>query len=64
MAGVFSTDNLSFYAGTSGDNIVHIITVNGTTGTETGVITPSLTGITGGTATPNLIVSRPKKANL
>ncbi len=63
VAGVFSTDNLSFYAGTSGDNLVHIISLtNGTTGTDTGTINPALTGINGGTATPNLIVSHPRRA--
>ncbi len=63
VAGTFSTDNLSFYAGTSGDNVVHIISVtNGTTGTDTGTINPALTGVNGGNAVPNLIVSRPKRA--
>ncbi len=63
VAGVFSTDNLSFYAGTAGDNNVHIISItNGTTGTDTSLINPALAGINGGTATPNLIVSHPKRA--
>ncbi len=62
VAGVFSTDNLSFYAGTSGDNIVHIISIQGTAGTETGIITPALAGTNGGIATPNLIVSRARRA--
>ena len=63
VAGVFSTDNLSFYAGTSGDNTVHIVSItNGTTGTDTGTINPALTSVNGGTATPNLIVSHPRRA--
>ena len=62
VAGVFSTDNTTFYAGTSGDNIVHIITVTGAAGAETGIISPALPGANGGIATPNLIVSRPRRA--
>lgn len=63
VAGVFSTDNTAFYAGTSGDNNVHIISItNGSVGTDTTLINPALTGINGGAATPNLIVSRPKRA--
>ncbi len=63
VAGVFSTDNTAFYAGTAGDNNVHIISIiNGTTGTDTSLINPALAGVNGGTATPNLIVSHPKRA--
>ena len=59
IAGVFSTDNSTFYAGTSGDDAVHVISITGTTGTDTGIITPTLTPLTGtGTAQPNLIVLR------
>ena len=61
-AGVFSTDNLTFYTETSGDNVVHIVTVTGTTGKDTGIITPSLAGINGGVATPNLIALRARKS--
>ena len=39
LAGVFSTDNLNFYAGAS-DGQVHLISINGTTATETGVLKP------------------------
>lgn len=62
VAGVFSTDNSTFYTGTSGDNLVHIIKVTGTTGTDAGVITPALPAITSGTATPNLIALRPRRS--
>ena len=60
VAGVFSTDNNTFYAGTSGDNVVHVISITGATGKDTGVITPTLTPLGGGagTAQPNLIVLR------
>ena len=63
VAGVFSTDNNTFYIGTAGDNLVHTIGVTGTSATDTGVITPALPPTTGtGTATPNLIVLRARKS--
>lgn len=60
VAGVFSTDNLTFYAGTSGDNLVHTIAVNTSGSTPTAVdtgtpIAPNLPCMTGSTyivATP------------
>jgi hypothetical protein len=61
LAGVFSTDNLNFYAGAS-DGQVHLISINGTTATETGVLKPSLTPVSGsGSAPVNLIAQHPKK---
>jgi hypothetical protein len=73
VAGVFSTDNQNFYVGTSGDNQVHLFSINGTTATETGVITPKLPCTTGSNETPtpacvsgavvapNLIAQHPRK---
>ena len=61
VAGVYSSDDKTFYAGTSGDNQVHIITVNGTGSADTGVITPNLQDPNGGTATPNLIAQRVRR---
>jgi hypothetical protein len=61
LAGVFSTDNLTFYAGAS-DGQVHLISINGTTATETGVLQPNLTPVTGsGSAPVNLIAQHPKR---
>lgn len=62
VTGVFSTDNRTFYVGTAGDNVVHTIGVNGTAATDTGVINPALAGVSGGTATPNLIVIRSRRS--
>ncbi len=62
VAGVFSTDNKTFYAGTSGDNQVHLITVIGTAATDTSVISPKLPDGNGNPVAPNLLVQRPKKA--
>jgi hypothetical protein len=62
VAGVFSTDNLTFYAGTSGDDQVHLISVTGTTAKESGtVIAPKLTDANGNLVAPNLIVQKPKR---
>jgi trimeric autotransporter adhesin len=62
VAGVFSSDNNTFYVGTSGDNLLHILTKNGSTFVDTTKpITPNLPGITSGIATPNLVVQKPRK---
>jgi hypothetical protein len=62
VTGVFSTDNQSFYAGTSGDDAVHVISVSGTTATESGtILTPKLTDANGNPVAPNMIVQHPKK---
>lgn len=60
VAGVFSTDNLSFYAGTSGDNQVHV--VNRGTMKDSSTIAPRLPDGNGNTAVPNLLVQRPRKS--
>jgi hypothetical protein len=62
VSGVFSTDGLSFYVGTSSDDQVHILSLSGTTATETGVLTPKLPIYTGLTDVGvNLLVQKPKK---
>ena len=60
VAGVFSSDNNIFFAGTSGDNKVHLITRS--TLKDSSQLTPSLpsVSVTGGTAVPNLIVQYPR----
>ena len=61
LSGVFSTDNLSFYAGAS-DGQVHILSISGTTATETGVLKPALPNTSGnGNAPVDLIAQHPKK---
>lgn len=61
VAGVYSSDDTTFYAGTSGDNQVHVISVTGATSKDTGVITPNLTDPNGSPATPNLIAQRVRR---
>ncbi len=64
LAGVFSTDDLTFYVGDS-DGQVHLISINGTTPTETGVLKPALPNATStgnpNAAPVNLIAQHPKK---
>jgi len=72
VAGVVSADDQTFYVGTSGDNVVHLIT-KGTSGYQEtttplapllpcapGAVCTSGTGT--GLATPNLLVQKPRKA--
>ena len=59
VSGVFSTDNLTFYTGTAGDNIVHEVSVTypatgNPTAAQSGTITPSLPCGVGNIAAPNL----------
>ncbi len=62
VAGAISTDSRFFYAGTSGDNLLHYITLG--TLTDTAQINPNLPSISTPTTTaqPNLIVLRPRTA--
>jgi hypothetical protein len=62
VIGVFSSDNTTFYTGTSGDNQVHILT-KGASGFQdvTKPINPNLTSPSGTVVVPNLLVQRPRK---
>ena len=59
IAGVVSADNSTFYAGTSGDNLVHIITRSPLTDSST--LAPNLTTPTGAIVPVNLMVQKPRK---
>jgi len=58
VAGVFSSDNSTFYAGTSGDDQVHIISKS--LMKDTGVIAPKLQDINGNLVVPNLLAQKPR----
>jgi hypothetical protein len=61
VAGIFSPDNLSFFVGTSGDNLVHVI--NTTTLTDSSQINPALplgAGTNGQTVPVNLLAVKPR----
>jgi trimeric autotransporter adhesin len=64
IAGVVSADNLTFYAGTSGDNAVHLLTrqTDGSYKDVTTPIAPKLPDVNGNIVTPNLLVQKPRKA--
>jgi hypothetical protein len=59
IAGVGSTDNTSFYVGTSGDNLVHII--NRAALTDSSTLAPNLVNPSGAVVPVNLIVQKPRK---
>ncbi len=60
VAGVFSSDNSTFFVGTSGDNLIHLITRTPTTYTDSNTIAPKLPDPSGNIVTPNLIVQKPR----
>ena len=62
VAGAISADNSTVYIGTSGDNLVHIISITGASPlTDTRTIAPNLPALSGtGFATPNLLVQKPR----
>jgi hypothetical protein len=62
VAGTLSADDQTLYLGTTADNLVHILTRGATGFTDSRTIAPVLPGLTGGTATPNLLVQRPRKS--
>jgi trimeric autotransporter adhesin len=64
VAGVVSADNQTFFAGTSGDNAVHLITkqADGTYKDTTTPIAPKLPDVNGNIVAPNLLVQKPRKA--
>jgi hypothetical protein len=64
IVGVVSADNQTFYAGTSGDNAVHLLTkqTDGSYKDVTKPITPMLPDVNGKIVAPNLLVQKPRKA--
>ena len=65
VAGVFSSDNTTFYTGTSGDNLIHILTKgsNGLFQDLTKPVAPQLPDVNGAIVPPNLLVQRPRKSS-
>jgi hypothetical protein len=64
VAGVVSADNLTFFAGTSGDNAVHLMTrqTDGSYKDVTTPIAPKLPDVNGNIVAPNLLVQKPRKS--
>jgi trimeric autotransporter adhesin len=64
VTGVVSADNQTFFAGTTGDNAVHLITkqTDGTYKDTTTPIAPKLPDVNGNIVAPNLLVQKPRKA--
>jgi hypothetical protein len=59
VSGVLSADNMTFYAGTLGDNLVHLITRS--TLTDSSTLAPNLTSPTGAVVPVNMIVQKPRR---
>ncbi|MBB5343909.1 hypothetical protein [Tunturibacter empetritectus] len=64
IVGVVSADNQTFYAGTTGDNAVHLITKqsDGTYKDTTTPLAPKLPDVNGNIVAPNLLVQKPRKS--
>jgi hypothetical protein len=63
VAGVISSDNQTLYVGSSGDNVVHVLTRGPSGFADTAApLMPALPGLTSGIATPNLLVQKPRKS--
>jgi hypothetical protein len=64
IAGVVSADNQTFFAATTGDNAVHLITkqTDGTYKDTTTPLAPKLPDVNGNIVAPNLLVQKPRKA--
>ncbi len=58
VAGIFSPDNTLFFAGTTGDNLLHVI--NTTTLLDTQEINPKLTDINGNPLPPVFLAVKPR----
>ena len=63
IAGVVSADNSTFYAATSGDNLVHLIKPGTTPGPwiDSSTLAPNLTTPAGAVVPVNLMVQKPRK---
>jgi trimeric autotransporter adhesin len=63
IAGVVSADNSTFYAATSGDNLVHLIKPGTTPGQwiDSSTLAPNLTTPAGAVVPVNLMVQKPRK---
>jgi hypothetical protein len=59
IAGVVSADNSTFYAATSGDNLVHIVTLSPLADSST--LAPNLTTPAGAIVPVNLMAQKPRK---
>ncbi len=60
VAGVVSSDNSTFFVGTAGDNLIHLITRTANSYTDSSTIAPKLPDASGNAVTPNLIVQKPR----
>ena len=62
VSGVVSSDNTTFYVGTTGDNLVHLINSKTLVDDPTKAIAPKLPDANGNFVTPDLLAQKPRKA--
>ncbi len=63
VSGVFSSDNGTFFTGTSGDNLVHLVTRGSSGFTDSSTINPQITTDSGAAATPDLLAQHPRRTS-
>ncbi len=61
IAGILSSDNNTFFVGTSGDGLVHLITRNGSGFADTSTLNPKIVDNNGNPVPVDLIQQRPRK---
>lgn len=63
VSGVFSSDNGTFFTGTSGDNLIHLVTRGAAGFTDTTTVNPQVTTDSGASATVDLLVQHPRRTS-
>ncbi len=63
VSGVFSSDNGTFFTGTSGDNLIHLITRGSNGFSDTSTLNPQITTDAGASATVDLLAQHPRKTS-
>ncbi len=63
VSGVFSSDNGTFFTGTSGDNLIHLITRSASGFSDTSTLNPHVTTDAGASATIDLIAQHPRRTS-
>ena len=63
VSGVFSSDNGTFFTGTSGDNLIHLVTRGASGFTDTSTLNPKVTTDAGAPATIDLLAQHPRRTS-
>ena len=63
VSGVFSSDNATFFTGTSGDNLIHLITRSPSGFADTSTLNPQVTTDAGASVTVDLLAQHPRRTS-